>query len=549
MLKLNIKKVAQYYHTIKYLKWTQIYGQIHHRFKKPKVNTALPPKRRQQVTSWTASIVKPSQSFSTQTLTFLQQSKNISSNTIWNSTETEKLWLYNLHYFDFLHSCTARENYNWCENFIHRWIRENLPAEGCGWEPYPISLRLVNWIKWQMTTQQIDSEILHSLAIQTRYLMQRIETHLLGNHILANAKALLFSGLFFSGKEANRWFKTGFKIYQQQLVEQVLSDGGHFELSPMYHAIILEDLLDMVNLFHVYDRVVPPFWITCIKKMISWFKIMCHPDGEMAFFNDTALGVAACLSELEKYCQRLSLSLPDSSHPQELVYLPASGYCRLQNNNMVLLTDVAAIGASYQPGHAHADTLSFELSLGNQRLLVNSGTSTYAVNHERINQRRSKAHNTLVIDEKDSSEVWKSFRVARRAKVYDIITEMMAEKLCLTASHDGYASVKAYHTRRWILKKNSLTIEDSVVGSGIHQLDLFFHLHPVIQVQQKHDHGVTLYNASGMLLASLETNFPLTVEECTYHPEFNMAIANKKIQVKRIFQNLPVQINTTITLT
>ena len=78
--------------------------------------------------------------------------------------------------------------------------------------------------------------------------------------------------------------------------------------------------------------------------------------------------------------------------------------------------DVGEIGPDYRPGHAHADTLCFELSVFGQRLVVNSGTSEYGLGAERLRQRGTAAHSTVQIDGADSSEVWSGFRVARRAR-------------------------------------------------------------------------------------------------------------------------------------
>ena len=64
------------------------------------------------------------------------------------------------------------------------------------------------------------------------------------------------------------------------------------------------------------------------------------------------------------------------------------------------------MGPDYIPGHAHADTLSFELSIGAQRVFVNSGTSEYGLSPKRLNQRKTAAHNTVEVDGKDSSQVW-----------------------------------------------------------------------------------------------------------------------------------------------
>ena len=84
-----------------------------------------------------------------------------------------------------------------------------------------------------------------------------------------------------------------------------------------------------------------------------------------------------------------------------------------------LIFDAAAVGPDYIPGHAHADTLSFELSIGRERVFVNTGTSQYGSNLARHSERRTAAHNTVEVNNADSSEVWSSFRVGNRAKIID----------------------------------------------------------------------------------------------------------------------------------
>ena len=96
--------------------------------------------------------------------------------------------------------------------------------KGNGWEPYPISLRIVNWVKWFLVYNQYNEERLISLSLQSKVLMQTLETHLLGNHLYANAKALVFAGLFFKGKEADLWLNKGLKIFKDEIPEQILAD-------------------------------------------------------------------------------------------------------------------------------------------------------------------------------------------------------------------------------------------------------------------------------------------------------------------------------------
>ena len=74
----------------------------------------------------------------------------------------------------------------------------------------------------------------------------RWKYHLLGNHLLENGIALAFTGACFEGPDAARWLATGLGILREQLPEQILADGMHFERSPMYqirlaHSVMAED--------------------------------------------------------------------------------------------------------------------------------------------------------------------------------------------------------------------------------------------------------------------------------------------------------------------
>lgn len=532
----------QYYHTIKYLKPIQIYGRLRVRLKQAKINLSAASLRRPIKSCWIASIQKAEQSEAPSHLTFLNQKREVSSPTIWNDKTIDKLWRYNLHYFDFLNT---PDSHTWQIDFIKRWINENPFAKGDGWEPYALSLRIVNWIKWSLANHYHDPYILYHLTIQTRYLYKSIEIHLLGNHILANAKALLFAGLFFEGSEADKWLNKGYKLLNKEFREQILTDGGHFELSTMYQAILLEDLLDVINICQTYEYSIPKDWPTLSVNMFKWLKTMCHQDNDISFFNDATLGVAPKLHELDTYQQRIGIKQP--IFPAEtLTYLADSGYCRVHQGNLLLLADVANVRASYQPGHTHADTLSFELSIGGQRLIVNSGISTYNENAERTWQRSSQAHNCLIINDQDSSEIWKSFRVGRRAKVRHVIVQNKPDGIILKASHDGYyREYKIWHNRTWHMTLNQLTIRDEMSGKGNHKIDLIFHIHPLIKLEQKNSNCILFYDAAQSYLATLQIDQPIKILDSSFHPGFNLSISNKKLQISGKYQ-LPMEIETII---
>ena len=438
---MNLKQLSHLVHTLRYVRPIQLANRIQRKLVKTQPSTEAAPPRRAVDGSWTATAERAACLTSASEQRVFQTLIAIDSPSVWNDSSLSHLVRYNLHYFDDLTSENTTARTLWHRDLMTRWIRENPPAQGTGWEPYPTSLRIVNWIKWCLAGHELDPLALNSLAIQTRCLRSQLEYHLLANHLFANAKALVFAGTFFSGNEAEGWLKQGVQLLRDEIAEQILADGGHFELSPMYHSVILEDLLDIINLANAFPSESALKWTDSLRetvnKMRHWLKAMCHPDGQISFFNDAAHEIACTPQQLERYADRLDLpavELPNAS----LIQLPESGYIRVQMEDQVALLDVARVGPSYQPGHAHADTLSFEWSVDGKRMLVNSGTSCYGISAERERQRATAAHNTVEIDGENSSEVWSGFRVARRAEPLDLQVDESPDTIVIACSHSGY---------------------------------------------------------------------------------------------------------------
>jgi len=463
---------------------------------------------------------------------FLNQDGSIETAAQWNNPVRDKLWLYNLHYFDDLNAGDAAARDGWHRSLVDRWIAENAPGQGNGWEAYPTSLRIVNWIKWALNGTQFEESWRDSLAVQARWLERRIEWHLLGNHLLANAKALVFAGLFFEGPEAERWLSRGFDIYRQQLPEQILADGGHFERSPMYHAIILEDILDVLNVARAFgfeDSTLTGSWRTMIERMQLWLRAMTHPDGQISFFNDAAFGIAATPGAVDSYARRLGF---DAAREQSATFvnLSDSGYVRLQIDDAVVIIDVAPIGPDYLPGHAHADTLSFEFSLGLERVVVNGGTSVYGNGSQRQRERSTAAHSTVEIDEENSSEVWSGFRVARRARVRDLSVCEQPNSVTVTAAHDGYGRLagKPIHRRRWTLQAGNLVVTD-IIDGRYRRAVARFHLGSGLKIDANGKSG-TIISPSNRRLG-WQASVPASAEASHWHPEFGTDVPTECLAI------------------
>lgn len=521
-------RLGTYFHTIRHLRPTQVLARVWNRVNWARPDLASAPPRRARV----SPLVEPCDGNATYVganlFRALGVTRRIDSAQAWNDPASEKLWLYNLHYFDDLNAREAATRRGEQDALLRRWIAENPPGAGEGWEPYPVARRIVNVIKWVWSDTR-DAVVDHSLAVQTRWLDSHIEFHIGGNHLLADAKALVFAGAFFAGPEGSRWHERGVALVRREIAEQVLADGGHYERSPMYHAAALEDVLDLINVLRAHGLPVPPELVGRSHEMLRWLEAMSHPDGEVSFFNDAAFDIAPTFAELTDYARRLGITATPATAFEAL---RDSGYVRARSGAAWLAADCAPVGPDYLPGHAHADTLSFEFSLGAQRVLVNSGTSVYGTGAERHRQRGTAAHNCLQIDGADSSEVWAGFRVARRA--YPTLHEARSEgaRAIISASHDGYRRLPGRNrvSRKWVLDGAELRIDDAVAGRCSTAV-AHFHFHPDVRVESVGGSALALRAGTTDLRLEFTGSSDIAVQPGTWHPRFGESVANIRAAV------------------
>jgi uncharacterized heparinase superfamily protein len=503
----------------------------------PSVDLSSAPAIRPKLGLWIKSIRKEKSLCDHKTFYFFGQFGSIDQ-VGWDAPVRDKLWRYNQHYFNDLNAAFSLERHRWHLSILEAWTLQNPPLSGVGWDPYPTSLRIVNWIKWVLNGSELPSECVHSLAVQARFLSRRIEWHLLGNHLLANAKALIFAGLFFDGNEADSWLRKGFNILRLELQEQILHDGGYFERSTMYHAIVLEDFLDLLNIAQLYSERFDVEVMVSLKsiviKMLYWLECMTHPDGQISFFNDAALSIAPPYATLLDYALSIGIQVERRIKYDYLniVQFNDSGYIRISSNEAVAFLDVAPIGPDYLPAHAHADTLSFEFSLHGQRIIVNGGTSCYGLGPKRLSERKTRAHSTVEILGESSSEVWAGFRVARRANPFGLEVSSTKNLISVACSHDGYTRLhgKPIHRRTWNISDRCFSISDNVSFNAYSVARFILHPHVKLEKVNLTDWRILLPSGAEVVIQIKNGNG--FQEAAHYAPEFGVIMDTQCLAVE-----------------
>lgn len=399
------------------------------------------------------------------TFTFLNISSDFKG---WNDTSKGMLWCYNLNYMDWLHQegLTLEEGLYWIKRFIQEFETNRI-----GKDPYPISLRGINWIKFLTLHRASITEddlryIDNHLYAQYVFLSKRIEYHIMGNHLLENAFSMVIAAIYF---QHYSWYQHYSQLLIDELEEQILPDGAHFEQAPMYHCIILDRLLDTYNISKHNPRFERQAELTSFLErqaelMLGHLESITYSDGSIPLLNDSAYDIAPTPTSLFSYADRLGLRW-------KAIPLAQCGYRKICTDKLTLLADVGNIQASYQPGHTHADTFSYELRIGEQPLVIDTGISTYEKNERRQYERSSAAHNCVVFGGKNSSEVWGGFRVAKRAQVLLLDDSPLSIK----AQHNGYPQAC---TRSFTVSESSVLIKDEIAANATN----YIHLAPNVRI-------------------------------------------------------------------
>ena len=470
-------------------------------------------------------------------LTFLNRQCEVGWPPCWQQPELPRLWQYNLHYFEYLWAL----DYHQAREVVLNWMAGHpLDRDNMGWDPYPTSLRLMNWCgvflgQFRDHTQndmQFLSRLWASIYLQAEWLRRHLETHLLANHLLENGAALAFVGSCFGGESARRWYAAGMEVLRAELPEQVLPDGMHFELSPMYHTRVAYVLALLANTgeAELIDLVEGP-----LRRMAGALACLCHPDESIALLGDSAFSIYNEPGDLITYLRRL-IGEGSAGEATGAFALPDGGYYGWRGTDgSYVICDAGQIGVDYQPGHAHADVFSFELSLGGCRVVVDSGVSDYEASETRRYCRSTRAHNTVEIDGQDQCELWGVFRVARRGRTHDVRWSPTTEGFRLSGRHDGFSRLpgRPDHARVFCWHRSGvLTIRDTVVSRRVSTVVSRVHLHPECRVKPSGEASATVTRGAVACQVHFDGPGRLDVEDSYYCPRFGVRLANKALSYR-----------------
>jgi uncharacterized heparinase superfamily protein len=336
------------------------------------------------------------------------------------------------------------------------------------WNARAVATRLVNWaLAAAVLGLDPDSEdarfVARALPLHGLFLRENLEWDVRANHLLRDAVGLGFA------HELTGVAPEALELLRAQLAEQILPDGCHYERTPHYHAIVLQDLLELRALLG--ERT--PDWLAgAIARMAGFLAYLLPGDGQLPLLGDTWRG------EVEP--RRLLAEAGEAEPPAPGGPERASGLVVLRAGPAHVVVRAGAHGPDHQLGHAHADLLSFEASLGRVRVVTDTGTGTYDAGPLRDRLRSTAAHNTVQLDGAELLEAWGSFRSGRRGRASVRWRGEANGFALLHAGHDAWHFLpgRPRHERLLALSPDLLLVIDAVLGAGRHRVRSALHLHP-----------------------------------------------------------------------
>ncbi len=404
----------------------------------------------------------------------------------WRPPGASPVWLRALHGFDWMRDLRAvggdmaRRR---ARVLVWSWLDHNGGWNAQAWTPDALGTRVANWIGLHdfycaSADDEFRARVFESLARQVRHLARVLPAGLDGAPLIAAIKGLVYGGFCLPGHD-----KAGYdalRLLDRALPRQILPDGGHIERNPSTQLRVLRDLVDMRAVLRVARVDIPESLQHAIDRMTPALRFFRHGDGGLALFNGGREEEPALIDTVLAQADARGRPLKSAPHV---------GFERLMASRTLVLIDTGAPPPTGLDGLAHAGTLSMEVSVNKERLIVNCGSHPAQRGPWRAALAGSAAHSTVVVADINSAEVLEQGGLGRRPSHVGCERQESEGAVLVVATHNGYSKgFSLLHRRRVYLADNGedLRGEDTlepVIGAHPSEqpFAIRFHLHPSVE--------------------------------------------------------------------
>ena len=444
--------------------------------------------------------------------------------TPWRHREAGGDWLGTLHSFAWLRDLRAAGTGQAAERgraMVLDWLRqhrsiENASAAASG--PESLGRRLSAWLAHsEFLLQGADEEFAwrfhQALDLQTRQLARTARSAEEGLPQLVACKGLIESGLCLPDGE--RRIAQGLKLLEATLAQQVLGDGSLAERNPSAQLAAIWCLAGLRSTLDAGGHPASQVLAEATTRLASTLRLFRHGDGGLALFNGAV--------EEERGLIDLALSRAATSSGAIPLDAPDTGFRRIEGRHATLIADTGAPSATGR--WAHAGTLSFEMSAGRERLIVNCGGWRGADAGWREALRGTAAHSTLVVDDTNTATLGADGTITDGPNTVKVERRNQDGATWIDSSHDGYLdTLGLIHKRRLYAGRDGADIRGEDTLTHIRQrrrrgreFALRFHLHPEVRCAMTEDRrAVLLRLASGAMWQMRGAGASISIDESVY---------------------------------
>ena len=365
------------------------------------------------------------------------------------------------------------------KTLVSDWISQNQQWSPIVWRADVLAERISIWLEhyeqfFAKSGKSFRGLVIRHLSQQLTHLGRVLETEPTGTAKFCALKGLIYGAICLPG--GDRRLGILLKKLEQEIDYQILEDGGHIGRSPATHHSVLRTLIEIRNILIASQNPPPEALQNAIDKMAPALRFYRHQDGGLSQFNGSQ----------EDAAEQLDLTLIKAdARGQPPRRLPYTGYERLLSGRILLLADTGNPPPFGYDQFAHVGALSFEASIGRERLVTNCGSLYPDDSSWRTVQRTTAAHSTLSIDDRNSSQLIEEGGIGRRRADVSCERRDDDQSLAFVASHDGYQLILgAIHRREIRVSKEAEIIEgiDYIEGDEPRIFTIRFHLHPDVSV-------------------------------------------------------------------
>ena len=437
--------------------------------------------------------------------------------------------------------------------WIDNWI-ESVPLGESAylrrrWTPWAVSRRIQHWLQFLAWMDEIPAAKWDELsrtrferAIYTNaaFLANHIEWDVGGNHLIDNAAGLVIAGISFDS-HGTEWLETGLSIFERICHRQFLSDGCHFERSPMYHAVALYNLVTIIDLLTFSGHDIPQHLRQTAIRATEFLVYLQGPAGPLPLLNDSVRGQSLPVDCLIEYaCEVLDHEIQPISVPTRIPTADHAGYHWLSNMGGSLLIDAGPICPPHLPGHAHSDLLNILLWVGETPIVTDTGTYSYVAGNRRQFARSVRGHNTVQVGAIEPVPIAGKYLMGPRPTPS---SRRCSGKITLFESMYDVKGREdfAYTHHRGIFTGDSWWfIRDLISGSHDMPVTSRFHLHPNVNV----DHDKTTNhlrlssdNSGEECWFYYQPSDDISIEDGWYYPRFGQEIPRDILTITQVEQH------------